>query len=104
MTRRAHNVDLERTEAARFEDPRSYVTHEGHEFLFGNDVRNRRQEVFDRDRGICGGCKKLVGWNYFHMHHRQGGNVGRCTCMHNLEVLCPSCHANEHVQPKWGGL
>jgi 5-methylcytosine-specific restriction endonuclease McrA len=98
MTRKRHDCDSEATEAARLEDPRSYITHDGHQFLFGADVRNRRQEVYDRDQGKCQGCRKPVGWSYFHMHHRQGGLVGRCTCMHNLEVLCPACHGKEHVR------
>ena len=100
MTRKAHRVDRDATEAANFVDKRSYITHEGHQFLFGADLRERRQEVYDRDKGICQGrdCGKRVSWNVAHMHHRQGGLVGRCSCAHNLEILCPDCHRREHVR------
>lgn len=103
MTRKAHNADRERTDGANFADPRSYWTNDGHEFLFGEDVGRRRAEVYERDGGTCQtrGCGKPVSWNEAHMHHRKGGNVGRCTCMHNLEIQCPKCHAQEHVRVMW---
>lgn len=104
MTRRAHNVDRERTENAKFLDSRSYWTNDGHEFLFGGDILHRREQVFDRDLGRCQRCRLSVRWNEFHMHHKRGGLVGRCTCLHNLETLCPLCHRNEHVQVRSGTL
>jgi len=102
VTRKAHDLDREATEARRFRDDRSYVTHSGHEFLFGDDVRARRQEVYERDEGKCQGCRKYIGWTWGHMHHRQGGLVGRCTCLHNVEWRCIDCHAKEHVRVMWG--
>ena len=104
MTRKAHNMDRDRTDAAKFADPRSYWTNDGHEFLFGADVGNRRREVYERDGGMCQtrGCGKWVSWEGAQMHHRRGGLVGRCTCMHNLEIQCPKHHALEHVRVKWG--
>lgn len=104
MTRKAHQVDRERTEAARFLDSRSYWTNSGHEYLFGADAMKRRDEVYDRDQGICQarGCGKWVRRDLAHMHHRQGGLVGRCWCMHNLEIQHGRCHlSGEHVQVKW---
>lgn len=103
MTRKKHNCDEQATEDARFEDPLSYITHDGHEFLFGFDVGNRRREVYERDGGVCQGrgCGKRVSWYEAHMHHRKGGNFGRCTCMHNLEIQCSACHAKEHVRVMW---
>jgi hypothetical protein len=105
MTRKAHNVDLERTEAARFEDERSYVTHSGHEFLFGVDVRNRREEIYERDKGECQirllGCTRRPGWNG-HMDHIEGGNTDRrCWCRHNLRWACAACHSKKHVRVLW---
>lgn len=107
MTRKAHNVDRQRTAGARFQDKRSYWTNDGHEFLFGEDMRDRRWAVYDRDRGFCQECKRngmlcWVGWNEAHMHHIQGGLVGRCSCMHNLEILCADCHRYKHPQVKFG--
>lgn len=108
MTRKKHNVDRERTAGARFQDKRSYWTNDGHEFLFGEDVRARREEVYERDKGRCQehirqgrflGCH--VSWHQAHMHHIQGGLVGRCSCMHNLEILCGECHRAIHPRPRW---
>jgi hypothetical protein len=104
MTRKAHQVDRDATATSRFQDKRSYVRTDGHEFLFGEDVRNRRQEIYDRDLGICQGCGLRVSYTEFHMHHKQGGLVGRCTCMHNLETLCAKCHWNEHPQVMSGKI
>lgn len=104
MTRKVHDLDRERTETARFQDKRSYWTNSGHEFLFGDDVRNRRQEIYDRDKGLCQGCGGRVNWIDGHMHHIKGGLVGRCSCMHNLAWLCGACHQKEHVQLRWSNV
>ena len=98
MTRKAHNVDKQRTADAHFLDKRSYWTHDAHEFLFGDDVKNRRIEIYDRAKGMCEECGVRVYWYEGHMHHKHGGLVGRCTCMHNLAWLCPNCHLfGKHV-------
>ncbi len=104
MTRKAHQVDREATEDALFEDERSYVTHDGQQFLFGVDMRNRRQEVFDRDKGRCQGCRKPVGWQSGHMHHVKHRGRGGSDDLENLAWACPDCHAKEHLQVKWGLL
>lgn len=103
MTRRRHDCDVEATEDAHFEDRRSYITHDGHEYLFGADVGARRREVYERDGGKCqaAGCGKWLPWDEAQMHHRKGGLSGRCTCMHNLEIQCPSHHGERHVRPMW---
>lgn len=92
-------MDRQRTAEARFQDKRSYWTNDGHEFLFGEDVRERRQQLYQKTGGRCEKCDWFTGWAAGHMHHKQGGLVGRCTCMHNLEWLCAECHLlGEHVQ------
>jgi len=101
LTRRAHNVDQVATQASFFLDRRSYVTHSGHAYLFGNDVTMRRHEVYERDLGKCQDCGKRALWDEGEMNHIQGGLVGRCTCMHNLEWLCKPCHRARHVSVKW---
>lgn len=104
MTRKRHAVDQEATDAAHFEDARSYVTHHGEQFLFGADMRNRRQEVYERDQGICGGCRKRVGWNYGQMHHVKHRGRGGSDDLANLAWSCSCCHRSEHPQVKWGAL
>ena len=107
ITRKAHNVDRERTEQAHFLDPRSYWTNAGHEYLFGDDARQRRAEIFERDKGQCQirksrKCWSEPGW-YGHLHHLKGGNTDdRCWCPHNLQWACGPCHLEEHVRIKFG--
>jgi hypothetical protein len=102
VTRKRHDCDSEATETAHFEDSRSYITHDGHQFLFGPDITNRRQEVYDRDRGICRGCRKPVGWSWGHMHHVLHRGKGGSDDLENLAWACPTCHGKEHLQVKWG--
>lgn len=102
MTRKPHNVDQEATEARHFESPDSYVTHNGEEFLFGADMRNRRQEVYDRDGGICRGCKKAASWSWGHMHHIKHRGRGGSDDLVNLAWSCADCHGKEHLRVKWG--
>jgi 5-methylcytosine-specific restriction endonuclease McrA len=93
---RAAKVDQqatrERRENGEFQDYRSFVSRDGHEYLYGEDKRRRRREVFKRDGGRCVRCGKLVGSSWGEMDHDQGGLVGRCDCMHNLQVMCDECH------------
>jgi len=108
VTRKAHNVDRERTFAAyqngHFQDSRrrSYWTNAGHEYLFGIDASNRRSEIYERDKGECQlklsvMCDPSPGWSG-HMHHIKGGNTDdRCWCPHNLEWACGVCHSVAHV-------
>lgn len=102
MSRKAHNVDREATEAKHFEDERSYLTHDGEEFLFGADMRNRRQEVYDRDGGVCRGCKKRVSWSWGQAHHVKHRGRGGSDSLGNLVWSCADCHSKEHVQVMWG--
>lgn len=112
MTRAAHNVDRERTAAANFLDRggwrgscRSYWTKAGHEYLFGEDVRVRRSEIYERDKGTCqigkAECLGFVGWGG-HLHHIEGGHTdARCWCPHNLQWACRNCHREVHPQVRW---
>ena len=84
-------------------DRRSFVSLNGNEphlFLKGLDVSLRRDRVFKQSKGKCAGCKDELEYEW-EMDHKQGGNVGRCDCLHNLQALCPDCHqkktrASEH--------
>jgi hypothetical protein len=106
VTRRKHNCDIQRTAEAKFQDKRSYWTHAGHEFLFGDDVRQRRAEIFERDKGLCQlkvskDCIRYPGW-YGHLHHIKGGNTDdRCWDKENLLWVCRHCHVEIHPRVKW---
>lgn len=101
MSPRGAKIDRTATAELGFSDPRSFRGQDGHDYLKGDDIRARRQEVYDRDKGNCRGCYKFVSWIYGHMDHVQGGLVGRCDCLHNLQWLCQNCHRAKHVQTKW---
>jgi hypothetical protein len=45
--------DVQATELARFEDPRSYVAKDGREVLFGYDWKARKNQLWVRCGGIC---------------------------------------------------
>jgi HNH endonuclease len=103
MTRKAHNVDRARTEAAAFLDSRSYWTHNGHEYLFGRDVTVRRHELYNLVRGNCADCGKTAYWKEGELDHIKGGNTDdRCWCLHNLQWLCRDCHRTKHVRVMLG--
>jgi hypothetical protein len=94
-----------------FLDKRSFVGHGldmiPHLFLKGNDIGPQRDRVWLRSGQKCKSCKARLGWvaddsySDWEMDHVQGGNVGRCDCLHNLQSLCVNCHRNKHVKPQW---
>ncbi len=103
VTRKRHRFDSEQTAKRNFIDPRSYVTLDGHDFLFGEDCGVRRREVFERDKGLCqfeGHSKFFPFDGPFYVagqaDHIQGGNSGRCWCMHNLQWICYEHHKAKH--------
>ena len=99
MTRKAHNVDKQRTKEAGFLDKRSYWTNSGHEYLFGDDARAARSRTFFHSAGMCQGCDipHYIGLRG-HMDHINGGNTDdRCWCKHNLRWVCPEFHRLKHV-------
>lgn len=98
---RGTKIDREATKGCHFLDPRSFLSIDGHHYLKGDDIRERRTDVYERDKGICQKCGSFADWNRGHMHHLQGGLVGRCDDLTNLQWLCPPCHHKEHVQVKF---
>jgi len=96
--------DAETTKDKRYVDGRSFVSHGGHEYLFGRDVEPRRRQVFDRESGRCWNCGAYYGWDYGHMDHIIGGRgPQRCWCLHNLRWSCPKCHVVRHGRyPRFG--
>ncbi len=102
MTRRAHNVDRERTECAGFIDKRSYWTNTGHMYVFGEDASDVGAIICMRDEGICQSCGQYCRRDG-ELDHIKGGNTDdRCWCSHNLQWICRTCHRGKHVRPQFG--
>lgn len=89
--------DIQATQARGFEDKRSYVTPNGREVLCGKDKAARRLEIFERDRGRCFSCGKLVFWSQGEWHHVRGGLL-RDDRLENGRWSCRRCHSRQHVQ------
>lgn len=96
MTRKAHNVDKERTINSQFLDRRSYWTNTGHFYLFGADATLQRNEIRDLSAGLCAKCKKVTGVTGELDHIKGGLTDDRCWCRHNLQWLCNTCHRLKH--------
>lgn len=78
----------------------SLNANEPHLFLYGDDITCQRQRVWHRGKHKCASCGMAVGpfsqdWE---MDHIQGGLVGRCDCLHNLQILCRPCHKKKTRQ------
>jgi len=84
-------------------DKRSFVSHEPHLYLKGQDIAEQRARVAAASRGLCGICGKPFGGIFeydWEMDHIQGGTVGRCDCLHNLRAVHIECHRRKHVHVK----
>ena len=107
---RGHKYDHYETEKARaagkLTDKRSFIGRRLdmslHELLAGEDKQRRYTEIVDRAKGFCEACTPThyIGaegeWD-----HIQGGNVGRCDCLHNGRWVCVAVHRKKHVHLKW---
>jgi hypothetical protein len=91
--------------SGRFVDKRSFVGRHSdgtyHDLLRGQDVSNRRAEVFERDRGLCRLCERphFVGemGELDHINHHPWN---RCDCAGNLRVACRRAHVARHIVRK----
>jgi|SRR5690348_5738397 len=91
-------------ENKRFKDVRSEVKRDmelvPHLKLFGEDMSEQRELVMRRAKGRCEyrneAGKRCPVRDNLEMDHVQGGLVGRCDCLHNLQMLCPRCHQAKH--------
>lgn len=87
-----------------FWDKRSFVSLPNHSdgsihvYLKGDDIKLARQRVWSSSRQRCASCKTELGYDDWEMDHKQGGTVGRCDCLHNLQALCRPCHRKKHVK------
>jgi hypothetical protein len=75
---------------------------EPHLYLSGEDIVQMRARAWNKSRGKCAICKHELNPFDWHMHHVQGGLVGRCDCLHNLQATHPLCHMKEHMRPRFG--
>jgi len=101
--------DEQATKAAKFLNRESWIgkrlhpgTNKPCQYLKGRDVEFVRMRVFERDKGRCRACGRLVDWDWGELHHLVGGlGLQRCWCEANLAWSCASCHRKEHVQVQW---
>lgn len=99
---RGARTDKQATKARKFMCRKSFVSQDGHDYLSGLDVCQRRNEVFERDGGICQSCGVYVSWSRGEMDHIKGGLVGRNDDLDNLRWVCRDCHRQKHVRPQFG--
>jgi hypothetical protein len=104
---RGAKVDRTATKALRdnhlFLDRRSFISIDAHLYLKGDDVICQRQRVWHRSKGKCKNCKAQLSPLDAELDHKQGGLVGRCDCLHNLQILCHDCHVKKHGRfPRFG--
>ena len=97
-----------------FLDPRSFVSRDGREFRFGEDMSVRRHEVFERSGGFCEepGCNREIDEtlpsehpNSLHVHHIKPRGKGGAENLNNLQATCKRCHERHHRErnPQWSG-
>jgi hypothetical protein len=86
------------TIARNFMDDDSYVGLDGHEYLYGDDVGDRRREVYERAKSRCEMCGKYTSWVDGEMHHKTPGLMGakRPDDLDLLVWACQACHRYEH--------
>ena len=102
---RAARKDPLATLGRAFLDPRSFMSRDGREFRYGEDMSVRRHEIWERTGGFCErmGCNRNISEETFHVHHKRHRSKGGAENMDNLEGLCGRCHKKEHSnrEPKW---
>lgn len=92
--------DNTETMARNFMDEDSYVGMDGHEYLYGDDVGDRRREVYERAKAVCEFCGKYASWVDGEMHHKMPGLMGakRPDDLDLLVWACQECHRAEHKE------
>lgn len=95
---RAAKIDPLATIGRGFLDPRSFVSRDGRQFLYGEDTSVRRHEVWERCGGFCEkmGCNRCISEETSHMHHMRPRSKGGDESFGNLQMLCARCHKKEH--------
>jgi hypothetical protein len=106
--------DVQATEAARFEDPRSYIAKDGREVLYGLDWKERKHQLWVRCYGVCEygrvrsvknsaitlrvGCTREAQ----DPHHLIRRSESRDDRLANLQALCRFHHdLLDERKPRW---
>lgn len=91
--------DRQATEAAQFLDPRSYVTKDQREVLYGRDWKARKRELLERCKGRCEADCRWRDHNVQRCrseaadpHHKIRRSVSRDDRLSNLLALCRFHH------------
>lgn len=103
---RGAKIDKQATKEKAYKDPRSFISTYGDEYLKGEDLHERRKEVYARSHGRCflnlsPRCRGWIRYNDFELHHKHGGHVGRNDNLDNLSAVCGPCHRAAHVSPRF---
>lgn len=95
---RAAKKDPMETVSRCFLDPRSFISKDGRQFLYGEDTSVRRHEVWERCGGFCemNGCNRPITEESMHMHHDKERSRGGDESMGNLVAACAPCHKRFH--------
>lgn len=110
---RAAKRDALATQLRCFLDPRSFMSRDGREFLYGEDMSLRRHDVWERCGGFCEepGCNREISDelptehpNALHVHHVKHRSKGGADNMNNLQAACTRCHKKHHADrnPRFG--
>lgn len=97
------SVDEEATAHAGFKDRRSFVHLDGRLFLFGVDMSEQCDRVYERDKGICQACGGHVARKFAEIDHiKSKGMHPRDDSMTNLQTLCGNWTFNRCHKVKTG--
>ncbi len=106
---RSHKKDLLATALREFKDKRSFISTDGHDFLYGKDWKRRVKECFERDAYMCRweikathvGHKSdafICGAAAHHPHHRIHKGNGGSDDLTNLMAICIHHHRIAHPE------
>lgn len=77
-----------RRETGIYVDPRSFIDSWGKEWLYGQDVTNRRLEIYERDGRCCVLCGAFCTFEEFEWDHIIPKSKGGDDSLTNGRVLC----------------
>jgi hypothetical protein len=103
LSPRGHKKDNTETMARNFNHKDSFISLDGHEYLRGQDWKDRQLEVLIRDKFACRVCNT---WEPpFDVHHILTRGEGGPDDLENLMLLCRKCHNKRHPekQVRWSG-
>lgn len=100
---RGHKKDIPATKAEEYRDGDSFMGLDGHEYLKGQDWKDRQLEVLLRDNFTCRICDTKEP--PFDVHHIIPRGSGGSEDRDNLMLLCRPCHNAMHPekQTRWTG-